>query len=1106
MPPKFILYLSKSEADFEAFLKAAESTGVNFTITRASNQAALRSFLKADSPALIVADLSHAGFPTLKTVQQISKEHPSIPVLLLAGQVSREQALRFRCSGAKLIMEKNPAFYAQVDLLLPQLAAQAQEQQHTALPKESRNTHWLALNECFLQFGSDPEENINRLVQLCGRKLKAASAMYNRLQHRVLCTVGKWQLPDNYNPVDKPDGHICYDVILREQTEPLIIRNLLKSRYAQTDINVRQYQLQTYIGVGVQLEQQVIGSVCVVFRHDIQPTEEDLEFLKFIATAIGVEERRLRDLSALRESEERFRTLVETSFNGLCIHQDGVIIDTNQAFAGLLGRSREQLVNRPLVEFVAPESRQMVLSKIKAGFEGVYESRALRSDGAVIPVEVFGRGCFYKGAPARIAAVRDISRRVESQQEIREKLLVARGLNTVAEMIIREDQAPEILNKTARIIGEWLQVDRSLIYEVDFDRARATGLCEWLNPNVKNVSPTMDEYDLGLFAESVKYIRASHSYLESHIDRMNAHLLKDDAAGMLHHQMHIKSLLWFPLLDRDNGFYLLVLNQVTYRRVWTAREKEFLATAASHIGLAVMKAELLRARQETEQALRESEAKYRRIFENSRDVLFISTPEGKFIDVNPAGVELLGYPDKEELLSIDIATELYARPQQREELRRILEKEGYVNDFESVLKRKDGRRIVVLENIAAIRDNQGVVIAYEGIMRDITERQEMQKQLLQAHKMEAMGALASGIAHDFNNILAAILGNTEVALEALNPGSQVYGNIRQIYKATERAKRLVAQILSYTHQTELKMREVSIRLVVNETIDLLRASIPQTVEIRTFFTDENLIVQGDPTQIHQVLMNICSNAYQAMPELKGRLEIHLEKTVIDTTPAVSQRKLPPGEYARITIKDDGVGIAPHILERIFDPFFTTKAKGHGTGMGLSVAQGIIQRHHGRIDVESLPGKGTSVRIYLPCQPAKASQAKPARQRLPRGEGHILFVDDEEALTEVGRQILEFLGYTVTAEVHSIKALEAFRSRPDQFDLVITDQIMPSMTGLEMAREILSIRPETPIILMSGFSDQLTRSKALEMGIREYIMKPIAAMTLGTTIQQVLQSR
>ena len=440
---------------------------------------------------------------------------------------------------------------------------------------------------------------------------------------------------------------------------------------------------------------------------------------------------------------------------------------------------------------------------------------------------------------------------------------------------------------------------------------------------------------------------------------------------------------------------------------------------------------------------------------------------------------------------------------------------GIPYDLELETHRIDGSRGWMWVRGMEILDEKGVTVGLRGMAQDLTERKRTEEEkknlivrLQQAQKMQAIGTLAGGIAHDFNNILGAILGYSEMIQEDCPIGSQMRSDIDSVVEASHRAKELVKQILAFSRQSESEERVLQPALVLKEAMKMLRASLPKTIDIRQRIDPEAGLILADPTQIHQVITNLCTNAFHAMEETCGILNVSLKNKEFFLADLVSEPHVRPGHFIEISVGDTGPGIAPEIMDKIFDPFFTTKEVGKGTGMGLAIIHGIAKQSGGFVSCTSSPGQGTVFFVYLPIH---ADTVSPDDEIAPMeliqtGIERILFVDDEEMLAKMGEAILTRLGYRVTVETNSIEALKVIQSQPDRFDLVITDQTMPGMTGSDLARRILQIRPEMPIILCTGFSNQISEEKARIYGIKGFAMKPLAKKDLAALIRKVLDDQ
>ncbi len=383
------------------------------------------------------------------------------------------------------------------------------------------------------------------------------------------------------------------------------------------------------------------------------------------------------------------------------------------------------------------------------------------------------------------------------------------------------------------------------------------------------------------------------------------------------------------------------------------------------------------------------------------------------------------------------------------------------------------------------------------------ERDRMERQLLQAQKMEAVGTLAGGIAHDFNNILGIIFGYSEMTQLEMPKGTRADSYIENVIEAATRARELVQQILAFSRQSDRQLRPLSLRPIIKEGLKLLRAALPATIQIRQHIEPGDDTILGDPTQIHQVLMNLCTNAGQAMGAEGGILEVNLSVVHFEREDTQRPRALEPGRYVQLTVRDTGPGMTPAVMERIWEPYFTTKKQGEGTGLGLSVVHGVITQYGGAVTVDSRPGAGVTFRVFFPKLEGEELPVRKEERPLPRGSETILLVDDEPLLLDAALRGLEYLGYKVISCTNGTEALETFREKPERFDLVITDQTMPLMTGTALAKNILAIRDEMPIILSTGFNKGYTHEKMRSLGIREILSKPLALSHMAVTVRRVL---
>ncbi len=428
-------------------------------------------------------------------------------------------------------------------------------------------------------------------------------------------------------------------------------------------------------------------------------------------------------------------------------------------------------------------------------------------------------------------------------------------------------------------------------------------------------------------------------------------------------------------------------------------------------------------------------------------------------------------------------------------------------DIEFEIRPMAGPATRTLRSMAEIiTDDAGKPTKVAGVIHDITqqkqaalEKKKLEAQLLRARKIESIGTLAGGIAHDFNNILYPIIGFTEMSIDELDKNHPVQENLMDILQGAKRASELVKQILLFSSQRAVEKEPLQLQPLIHEALRLLRSTFPANIEIKHDLYDGSDPVLANPTEIHEIIMNLSTNAYHAMEETGGTLTVHLSRSAPGP-----ELNLSPGKYCCLSFSDTGAGIPSDIMDNIFDPYFTTKPLGKGSGLGLSVIHGIVKNHMGAITVDSTPGRGSVFKVFLPITPlSKTVAPRPSLSEKPGGDERILLVDDEESIVKIGIQLLERIGYSVTGTTSSIEALSLIKSSPDSFDLVITDMSMPTMLGTELAKKLLAIRPDLPIILCSGFSERITPKTAMDMGIKAFLEKPVLAQDLFSKIRNVL---
>jgi len=510
-------------------------------------------------------------------------------------------------------------------------------------------------------------------------------------------------------------------------------------------------------------------------------------------------------------------------------------------------------------------------------------------------------------------------------------------------------------------------------------------------------------------------------------------------------------------------------------------------------------------RRQAEESLRKSEEWMRLIIESSPVGIHI-VRDGRYRYVNPAFVRMFGYESTDEVVGIPF--ESVYEPEHHDlvsSMERAVAHGGEMSRrFEARAVHKGGRSFDVSVWQAPVKF--GPDLSTLGFVIDVSEEKQLRAQLLHVQKMEAIGTLAGGIAHDFNNILSVINGYVELALTQVAKNSELYSDLGRVRSAGDRASDLVRQILALSRKDDEEKKPTLVAPIIKETLRFVRASIPPSVEIRQLIQPDERAIMAVPTQIHQIFMNLCTNAAHAMRESGGSLYVLFEWVTLGTNASSRHPDARPGPYCRLTVRDTGHGMPPDVMERIFEPYFTTKAQGEGTGFGLAIVHGIVANHGGFITVESKPGAGSTFQVFLPAIQQEAPRISSPDEECPRGSESILCVDDEQHIACIMDGMLSRLGYRVVSCTDSEKALGIFCADPRAFDLVITAMSMPKLTGAQLVDEILSVRPDIPVIFCSGGTDVPIGQPAEPDGVRELIAKPFRKNELAATVRRVLDMR
>jgi len=825
------------------------------------------------------------------------------------------------------------------------------------------------------------------------------------------------------------------------------------------------------------------------------------------------ERRRIEE--ALRDSELAYRTILHTTNEGFwLIDNDTVTIDVNPRMCAILGRNREEILGRKIFDFVDNENRIIFEQQIELRAQGqpsAYEIALSRPDGSHVFCQFNATPLFDESGTkaGSFGMVTDITDRVHKERQIELLNRLYCVLSHVSQAVVRAESPDAFLREVCRIIVEEGDFLLCWIGRLETAANAVLPVASWgkARQYVNGVTVCADDRPEGRDPTGT-CIRERRTVVHNDfLHDPNTPPSQERTASF-----GIAAAGAFPIESggRVWGALTIYSDEVGF---FGEEDVVLLQEVAKDIGFALDNMERERLRRQAEETLRVSEDRYRRLFEDAVLGIFRSTMDGKFIDANPAFARIYGFDSPEQVKSEikDIAVDLYVDPSRRNEiLRMILESQGPIHT-EVLNKRKDGSTFTGSLHVWMVRGGggDGTQSYLEGFIEDITERkhaeqekERLEAQLRQAQKLEAIGTLAGGIAHDFNNILAPIMGYSEMAINDLPDSNPMKAGQEQILNAALRARNLVKQILTFSRPGRDQNQEpVAVSSIVKEALKLLRASLPSSIEIRHGI--EDAVANADPTQIHQVLMNLCTNAAHAMDD-KGVLEVRLSRVYLSENDLTDRSilDLKPGRHVKLSVSDTGSGMDKATLERIFDPYFTTKEVGKGTGLGLAVVHGIVKLHGGAISVQSKVGKGTTFSIFIPAMEDGAMVAGEARPVLPTGTERILLIDDEQRIVEMGTAILERLGYKVTPETDSLRTLEMLRSRPRDFDLIITDYTMPNLSGMDLVREVRRIRPDIPIILCTGFSEKVTWETAMNLNV-ELVLKPFTIMEIAELIRKVL---
>ena len=836
-----------------------------------------------------------------------------------------------------------------------------------------------------------------------------------------------------------------------------------------------------------KLEQQAVSRTFLVIKEPLGCSQ--ISQGGVIGFAHDITFRKAAEL-AIKEREKRYRAIMENAYDLIAeVDVEGRFLYVSPNFRDILGYSSKDLLGTSIFSPVHADDREEVLAEFQQGMMTQGSGRSIyryrHHGGEYRWFESTGR--VFQTALGELRGV-VISRDITQRKQLEDAL----------EAIVKGNLIPGCPNFFETVVGELakaLKIPMVFLSErIEEGDDKARTLAFW---NQDHFEPSSEYECLGGPCEQV--FGGTPVAYQSEVKQLFPRSERIQ-------ELAIEAYFGVPLFNSQNevvGNLALMDTRPVYL---SSQEQYLLQIFAARAG-----AEL--ERKLAQEALKESEERYRALYDQTPLMYFTVDSHLRVLSVNQFGANLLGY-EVSELVGESVRTVVHEEdlPLFQSALEQSLQSlwednQTHQNEFRKV--KKDGTVLWVRETIQTIMDSQQQKILLLSC-EDITDRKRAEealasseKQFRHTQKMEAIGTLAGGIAHDFNNILGAILGYSELAMTQVSQDQRVKSYLDEVVTAGNRAKELVKQILAFSRRTDQEREAVDLEVIVKEALKMIRATLPSTIEIRSALAGVPAVVFADPTQIHQVVMNLCANAEYAMRKEGGILDLSLTSVELTGKSALEFPSLKPGRYVRLTIRDSGQGISSQVLERIFEPFFTTKGSGEGTGLGLAVVHGVIVGHGGHISVSSAIGQGTTFTILLPRLDVVPSAPTEKTKEWPKGSGRVLFVDDEEMLARWGEQLLTHLGYEVVAKTNPHEAVDLFRKQADQFDLVVTDQTMPTMNGEVFTRALLDIRQDIPIILCTGFSHTMSAEKAAQLGLSAFLMKPVNASALAQTVKNVL---
>jgi len=813
-----------------------------------------------------------------------------------------------------------------------------------------------------------------------------------------------------------------------------------------------------------------------------------------IGTLLDITDR-VQHEEALRQAEEKYRGIFENAVEGIYRSTlDGRFLAVNPALVRMLGyASAEALmqVNIPETLYLNPADRQRFQGTLaEKGVVRDYQVQLRTCDGRLIDVsenarlvrDAQGTPLYYEGTLEDITARRRAERQAQRRQRETDVLYA------VARAVSQSLSQEQLLSAALRTLCDQMNVDAGGAWMLEDDGITLRLVADCQIPSA--------------VAQALRVVDGRTDPIWQHtLTHRQAFTLETypvpEAATVIQHA-GFSDLVTTPIIAGNRIIGKLGLGRLS-GKPFTDDELRLLTAIGHQLGPAVQNARLFAD-------LRQAEARYRDLYDNAPDGYHSLGPDGTLLEINNTELRWLGYRREEvigKMKLIDLLDE-GSLPSYEVAFER-LKHEGHIEGVELELVRRDGTTFPVRINSTVLYDAAGNFLQTRATVRDISQERQLQRQLLQSQKMESIGTLAGGIAHDFNNILTGILGHADLVLMDLPEDSPIRNDLKQISHLGRRAANLIAQLLAFSRRAITEKQIMTLVPIIKETAKLLERTFPETIVVKAKVSDDLCAVEADVTQMQQVLMNLCVNARDAMPE-GGELEISATNVSVEEEYCRQYAYARPGEYVCLSVRDTGIGMPPEIQERIFEPFFTTKELGRGTGLGLAIVYGIVKAHGGFINVYSEVGHGSEFKIYLPASREAVTPSEPQVVELPRGTETILLVEDDATVREVGATLLEELGYRVLTARDGEEAVETFRAHRQEIAAVLSDIVMPKMGGIALVRALKEVDPQVRLLLMSGYSTETDRETLKALGVRAFVQKPLTLANVAKRLRAVLEEK